>query len=463
MSLFGGIKSFKTDVLPSIKYNTGSIFDLNTGTFKQSYDNKWVCTGGIANAMSGIQGDGNTYKSTFMVSLIMRALGIYQNSNFMLVDTEDAIIQDLQRIARFNPFSPVNTEDEDRFIPIRGAVYDLGDILTIVRELAEEKKKHASDYIIETPFIDPISRERCRAWAPTFLAIDSLTEIVSEEEAKMLEEKGIDDKGTKRIFMVDGAKKTIFLRHLRRYCEQYGICVFVSAHLGNDINIESHVPQAAHLPFMRQNKRPKGTGSKFRMLMSTLIEARKATPYKDSTNKASQYPKGDTHMNEINKLLIAMIRCKSNISGSDFNYIVSQLDGYLDDLTCHDYICSGKPEVKKSNGCVGSDSGGWAPVIYPEATKATRKQIRSILQGSYEQRRATEILAHLKYMKEEWSQSALPFPIAHITPDKMLDAFNSSKTHKLADILNSRGYWTDHDPEGREYMSILDICSHIVE
>ena len=433
--------------LGSINYNTGTLFDYQVGNTKLGYDGKFYINGGFGNCITGWSGKGGLFKSTLTASLMMNAMGIYRDADGVLDDTEDAISRDPQRIANFTPHRPVDI-DESLDI-VSGTIYDVDKMTDYIKQICTEKEKNRKKLIIETPFVDKIGKRK-KAWIPTFVMIDSFSELEGATERAMLNEHGITGKKTKTMWMIDGAAKTIFIRTMRKYCEKYGICMILTAHIGKNIEIDSYGPTPKQLQHMNQSDRLKRVGSEFEYLTGLYMQTIKAAFIQDSTKKAF-YKKGDnTPDADINEVMAKVIRGKNNISGTIIPYVISQTHGLLPEVTNYHYL--------KINGLFGMTGSVQKQqlMFLPDVT-ISRNTIRELADSSYELRRALELTAQYLFIKQTWALDKIALDFT-ISAEELFDKITKSNSIKMNDLLNTRGYWS-YLKEEREYMSILDVLN----
>lgn len=450
LDLFSGIEV--NPCLPTATFNTGSMWDLMTGNAVEGMDGKWYIMGGMSNMIMSLQGKGSTYKSTLAASLIMRTMGIYQGVQMILDDTENAISRDMIRVCRMA--GEFTKEDLiKRILVVPGASNDINSLFEIVKKLCATKEANRKDFIIETPILDVTTLKATVAWMPTFVFLDSLSEAFSDDEAVLLEEGGFDDKKSKTAYMIDGNKKTLLLRTMRRYCEQYGICFVCTAHVGEMISMDGK-PVSKELQFQKQGEKTKNVGSKFKFL--TGILAQTATPkIQQDAEYRALYPSvtGSPGM-EINEVVATIQRCKNNMGGYSFPFIISQTDGLLNTVSNFHYL--------KENGYYGFVSDNkmkQQSVWLPEIT-LSRNTIRQQISDNYQLRRALEISAYYLYIKKNWATNTMPFDFSR-TPKELYDKLNQTPG-MIERILNSRSHWVYNaecaDAE-KEYLSIFDIVT----
>lgn len=437
-----------TQPLQTVSFHTDTLYDLLTGIIVQN-NGLWYVDGGYPSLISGVGGYTNAFKSTIVGSLIMRSLVIYPDSEFIALDTENALIRDLKRLQRFA--SNTDTNIMDRVYPLSGTNYDIGTFFTFIKDLCQKKLKNKKDYIFETPFID-VNTGKCGiAWIPTYVLVDSLTEFESAEERELFEKGGLDDGKTKTSNMVDGLKKTQLMRIMRKYCERYGIVFVATSQIDQTIDMGgpySGKPKK-QMQHMKMGDVFKNTGTAYKKLASTIIQANSAKILKDDTSKECWYPKGNTSPTDVNEVIISTLRCKTHGSGMNIPLVVSQADGLLNPLTHYHYL------KQEKYGIEGTTHNKIE--LYPEVS-VTRKTIREKTDNDLKFQRALQISAEVLFMKKYYNSQATKVNL----DVNMSDIYKKFKDLKiLDDILTTRGYWTYDKTNKQKYCSTLDILTMI--
>ena len=89
--------------------NTGTIFDMATGKFKDGCNGKQILDGGISSCM-GISGRAQTYKSGIAGSLIANAMLVHPESEALRFDSENTI----SGAERYDDFTPIDKPIHER-------------------------------------------------------------------------------------------------------------------------------------------------------------------------------------------------------------------------------------------------------------------------------------------------------------------------------------------------------------
>ncbi len=438
-----------TDEYPVVYYNTGTIFDLMTGEFVRGVDGKWYIAGGLCNHITGNYAAGNCFKTTFGLSLIGRSAAIYAGSEVEVLDTEGAHDFSGQRL--LNCAGELGKRLDLKNVSFRsGVTTTLGKMTSQLEAIGEHKLKNKKDFTIETPFIDPRTGKAVIAWLPTFYFPDSFSEVLSGNELSLLKDEGIEGKKTKTIFLVDGQQKTIFLRHLRRFCEMYGLVVYATCQVGSNVNMDSMSPVSKKTQFMKQDQALKAVGAKFYYLTRTLFEL--SSPTILQKDKQPEYGSKNNNIpyEDRNEVLAKVIRGKSNRSGIVFPLVFSQTMGLLNSLTSYHYL-------RRNNyfGLTGNMQNH-ACSFNPDV-KLSRNTASDVFEVDPQEARAMELMLHFAFLKHFMPCRAEVAKAWEMTPEELWGIFQSVDSPMVSDILNSRSFWCPPGAHPLPYLSIMDV------
>lgn len=433
----------------TVGFNTGTLFDLASGKFEQGIDGKWILDGGLSSMVAGFVGANGMYKTTFANSLIMRSMGIYDDAECIITDTENTIDRDKERARRMAEEFDIK---DNRIAWLKGVDYDLDSLYRLLKDIAAKKMAKRKEYLITTPFVDYKTGEALKVWKPTYIFIDSLTELVSSAEEELINgEKGVGlgDKASNTVYMLDGNKKTMLIRTLRRLAQRCGLVIVCTGHYDKKIQMDMYSPNPKETQFGKMDYATKGCGPRFKFL--TGLYVRTAAALLQDSNKGPMYPKGTTPASDINEVQVLLERCKANNSGSIVPFIVSQSTGLLNTVTNYHYL--------KANNYYGMNGNKQRQqsVLLPDLT-ISRNTIRELSEANEQLRRALEVTAQLKFIKNNWVPTNIPCDLS-IEPQGLFDKLTSDKNKGLMErVLTSRGYWT-YTKNEKEYLSIFEILN----
>lgn len=449
MSLLGDIEITSSE--DTVGFNTGTLFDLATGKFELGIEGKWWLNGGLGAFVTGVVGTNGSYKTTWANSIIARSLGIYPGTEEVVDDTENTLDRDKERaLAMAEEFDI----DPKRVMWLKGVDYPLDELFKIVMIICQRKQENKKKYMVKTPFIDPLTLQPLEVWQPTYLFVDSITELICSAEEELItgaKGVGVGDKASNTVYMLDGNKKTMFIRTMRRLAQQHGIIFVGTGHYDKKIQMDMYSPNPKETQWGKADYATRGCGSKFKFL--TGIYARVSAALLQDSNKEALYQDGATPANDINEVSVMVERCKANRSGCIVPFVVSQTKGLLNAVSNYHYL-----RINDYFGLNGNKQKQ-QPALMPDLT-ISRNTIREVTDSNAQVRRAIEVTAHLKFIQLNWITKNMPYDMS-ITPQALFDKLISDKNKNLVErVLNSRGYWTYAD-DGKEYLSVFDILDMI--
>jgi hypothetical protein len=372
-----------------------------------------------------------------------RTLGIYPKSEGLLIDYEDAISKNPNRVKGFSwPFEVPETN----FQMVQGVCYDINNTFKLINDIAMQKKDNPKEWQIDSPFIDPFTGKQAKAWIPHIIFTDSLTAMFTDEEIDMLLDSGIGTGKAKTYAMANGNAKAVFIGAVRRYAELYGMCFLMTAQIGDKIEMD-HFPSAKESPFMKQKDKAKGASAIFKTLCSNLFQMISCKVLKDGDDP--HYPFRNSPTDDVQEVTVQLIRTKTIGSGPATPIITSQEYGLLDSVTNFHYL-------KLNNGLLGNNRKQQAPLL-PDVT-ISRNTVREQTLENAQLRRALEISAQLCYIKHHWCTNKIPLNF-NISDEDMLKKLTEKKM--LDRVLNSRGYWTYDENNKQEYFACLDLLQMV--
>lgn len=426
--------------------NTGTIFDLATGKYVRGLNGKFYLNGGLS-LILGITGRGQTYKSSIAGSLMSNTLFRYDGLEASVFESEFTIPD----ATRYDDFVPEPVSDRIAFY--NRASMNLGDWYEHIKKIGEEKLKSKKEYMVESPFLDPITCKPYRVWLPTICMVDSWSKAGSSKEDDMYGGKNkVDDSSMNTLYMQEGGVKTRIMRALPTLASKYGIYVVLTAHVGNKIDMDPYNKAPKQLQYMKGTDKIRNVGSEFEFLTTTLMQTAGVQNLLTADRKESLYPYGRSPLTEVNEINAVMVRCKNNASGATTPYVVSQYQGILNYVTYFHLLRKNKNfGLTETRGKEGTE---YTPILTPDKS-VTRKNIRETTNRDYEICRALEIIAQICFIQNYWSSFGMPEYV--FTPiQKIAEKLQKSSSPAISDILNSEGHWSWGKRE-RPYMSTMDV------
>jgi hypothetical protein len=440
MGLFDELNVQENSFIPYL--NTGTLVDIAVGGFVPGVNNTMILNGGIG-MTNGVVGREQRFKSTTTISLMMGVLGRYINSDLLVNDTEFSIGTKERLLGMAD--MPVDT---DRIRLTDPSNYDMAGLFTEIRRIVKHKIENKKDYLVETPFINPKTLKPIMMYIPTLVMIDSWSKLYLQTVDDLYDKASLGDSQLNMVYMKDGNAKTQFMQHLPTLAAKAGIYFILTAHVGDKFEMDAFSKSPKDLQHMNQRDTIKNVGSQFNYLTSLLLENRTVTVLQDS-KKECQYPIVGCSPMELSSVKSVVNRCKNNISGTTMTHIVSQNNGIIRGLSNYELLLD-----NDSFGMTGNNIKKHVG-IYSEPT-LMRTTVRQQLRDSYELCRALEILAQLCYIQNYWSNTGTEEVSFRVLPEKFTEMVLAKKD-VIAEILNSRGYWTYDKKDPRKYMSLYDI------
>lgn len=432
-----------------MNYNTGTLFDLQTGRYVPGVDGNYYLNGGLAPHINAVVGPNGAFKSTIACTLLMRALGIYVDAEAIIEDTENSLDKDKSRATHMAE-DLYQASIENRIVWLKGIDYTLDDLHELIKKICFKKEANRKEYIVKTPFFDKMTGKNLMMWKPTFVFIDSLTELTAATEADLVEaekSKSISEANT--LAMVDGNKKTMFTHIIRRICQKYGVVLIVTGHFDKILQMDMYNPTPKDTTFSPKDWKTKGCGSKLKFLAS--IYARTFAALLQDSNKEPMYACGTGPMKDVLEIDLTIERCKTSNAGETLPFVGTQTLGLLNTVSNYHYL-----RLHNYFGLLGSKQKQ-QPWILPDTT-ISRNTIRELSDSNYQLRRALEITAQYCYIKNNWDTREYPVTFDK-DPQQLFDVLNSDKNKNLiSDILNTRGYWTYCECE-HPYMDLFQILA----
>jgi len=435
----------------TLGYNTDTLFDLSTGKYVPGIDGEWYLNGGFTPHVNAIVAQAGNYKSTLANSLIRRSHGIYTDADLIINDTENSLDKDKDRAAKM---AEEHYRPNNDIAWLKGIDYDLDTFDAWLKEYCGKKEDAIKELTRTTPFIDPATGKAQKIVVPTYLFIDSLTEMVCAGEEELLEgekSKGVGDSRANTVYMLDGNKKTLFLRTIRRRCQKSNMILVLTGHYDKTIQMDMYNPNPKETLFSKQDWKVKGCGSKLKFLSS--IYARCQAALLIDSNKEAFYSDGHTPAKDLHEISMVLERCKSANAGEITPYVCSQTHGLLNAVTNYHYL-----RLNNYFGLVGSKQKQ-SCVLYPDVS-VSRNTIREMCKADPKLRRAIQLTAQYCFIQKNWNTSEYPVDFSQ-SPEKIFDGLMSDKSKNVKDdVLNSRGYWTYDNSEDRpQYMSLFKVLS----
>lgn len=445
MNILSGMDTLDSGDNPN--FNTGTLFDLATGKYVQGIDGEWYLTGGLPMHITVFGGRNGHFKSTICNAFGQRIAAVYPDSDLIIEDTEDSLTKDKDRAyAMAEELAPQINRDNTQWL--KGIDYDLDSFDSWFKDYCIKKEAVGKDLMVDTPFFDEKTHQPIKVMVPTLMMMDSITELVTAVEEDMVngeKTQGIGDPKNNTVAMVDGNKKTLWIRTMRRRCQKYGIIFIGTGHYDKILEMDPYSPTPKETIVGKQSWKLKRCGSNLKFLAS-IYAITNASLLVDS-NKEPLYDDGSSASKDIFQVDVTLERCKTSCSGTTTPFVASQTKGFLNAVTNYHYL-----RLNNYFGLNGNKQKQ-QPFLMPDTT-ISRNTVRQIAGSSPQVRRALELAAQYCFIKNNWNTKDLHVDF-NMEPAKVFDLLNSDKKKTLVqDILNTRGYWTYGACE-IPYMSVI--------
>ncbi len=451
------IPKFERSPVVKAMLNIGGGFDIPTGVWMTGIHGESIINGGLG-AITGVVGIGNNFKSTIMHWMMLTACARIIQQHITSISTYDTEINiheaHLQEMAiRFKEFSGRDLFADMIWIVTDATVYDANKWFEVFKEFLNEKVKNGKQITVKSPFVDR-NGELMPMLVPTFGELDSITELKSEAEKKMLDDNELGESGANTFHMRAGLIKTRLMMELPSLIGASYHYFGITAQLGKDIPISTGGPMPAQptkkLQWLKNGDKIKGATDKFTFATNNCWHCYNATPLINQSTKAPEYPapgadpiSGDTDLMIVSA---RQLRSKSGPTGYVLEVIVSQKEGVL-------------PTLSEFHFIKGFDRWGisgtlqhYALDLYPD-TKLQRTTVRGKIDSDPKLCRAINITSELLQMK-------LFQPSTHselCTPKELYEDL-ITKGYDWNLLLQTRGWWTiNNDTHPVPFLSTRDL------
>ena len=414
------------DTAPPLRplLNVSPIFDVITGNWENGQNGSKILNGGIMPFIAFI-GEGNTFKSTIMNSVMIRVLARHPAMTLSTYETEGSFsISRMVQLA--SPYPDLAKEDfytnESRYSLTTSTDMDGEDWFNGVKKFAQMKLKEKSQ-IGTTPFIDASKHDGKTLLTmpyPTGICLDSMSEFRTGASREKMDKNKIDDKEVNDYFMRAGLEKSRMITEIPQFVGRAGIFLATTAHVDDTINM-TNKPERKKLTYMRQGQDIKRVPKNFSFLTNHCWEIIKSAPY-----------------------------YKSGLSGIPMQLIVSQSQGVLWNLSHYDIIAS-------REGLGVTRKGHSATVdFYPDKV-LMRTTVRDILDEDEKLARAVELSCEiaLMYMYKDSIDNKYRMTFEEIKQNVIDKGYDWDK------VLDTRGYWLYIEEEkelnAKPYLSGFDL------
>ena len=444
--LLSGVKA--SGFTPS--FNIGCLWDIPTGVYIKGKHGENLLSGGIAN-INAMCGRGNMYKTALLLYWILTVMDRYFSvTNFYDCEETMQVLRMIKHAKRMaQNLLGFDWEDESRFKLTKSKDMDGTEWYEFVKSVVKLREKMPKNQLKQTPFLDKHGNY-IEVLFPFITAIDSFSMFYTSATTKM-QDKGIGESERNMEFMRDGTAKTQMLRELGRVTTRGGIINMMTAHVGDEYQLDQYAPPQKRLGFLKNRSKLKDVPEKFTFLTTNCWQAVASSVLSHPDTKAPQFPrnseddlKGDT---DLMLVTVCTLRSKNGPSGILQDFIVSQSEGLMVGLTEFWYIKS------YDRYGIGGNDRNYFLDIYPEVS-LSRTTIRGKIDNDSKLRRALEITSEMCQMNNLWHD----LPPGYLCSPAELYTALKDKGYDWDRLLSTRGWWTfDNDSHPIPFLSTKDL------
>lgn len=441
---------------PSVRplLNLGCLMDIPTGRYRVGVHGESTLNGGLAH-ITGIGGAGNTFKSTLAHYMTLICVARHIKASAVVYDTEISLM--MERLVELSwwmdEIGEGLIEEIERVILGDKTTQSANEWFEAFKSFLAEKRKDPKNNRLKTPFLDKDGKQ-IEAPVPSLFEIDSLSQMDFDVVLTMQEKNEVGSSGMNMEAMKAASAKSQMLNQLPGIAGSSGAHVILTAHVGEEHQLDPMSPPKKKLAFLKQGIKFKNVPEKFTFLTNNCWYVTGSKPLQNQSTKGAEYPRtredvmsGDTDLFIINVL---NVRAKSGPTGMPIDIIVSQKEGILPSLSEFHYV--------KTNGRFGL--GGHDRAYYfelkPEVSMQ-RTTVRSKLREDYRLRRAAEITAEMCQMKNLWFDTDND---KHCSPAILYEDLKGLG-YDWDILLNTRGWWAFEgcEPEDLPFLSTMDLLN----
>lgn len=438
--------------------NLGFPFDQATGGWTYSDIGEMVCTGGLWRT-TGISAHGNSFKSAMVLWMLLISIRRYHKATATIYETEGSM--DLERIAALAVQAGVPEEwvyAQERLIYTDITEYEHGNIFWSEYKKMISNRTGEYNKPLTSPFLNPANKKPYTFRIPIVGAIDSLsmfgtnsTDLIDEKT----ERETLGEAGRNMQAMHDGRAKAELLRELPRVTSRNDIYLIMTAHVGEQHQLNPREPLRKQMAFLRQGLKFKGVSEQFKYIPNTVWFADSSTPLVNTGTREPEYPERGVNYNtrdpDLFEVSYFTIRNKGNDSGIVFPLVFSQSEGYLPHLTAYHYV-----KVQGRKWGLGGNDRNFHFELLPDVN-LQRTTVRTELNNNVKLQAAARLTAEMVALKfanhKVWDQYGF---------ETMGEVIKGLKDNgfDLDILLNTRDYWIFNEHEKFEplpFMSCVDM------
>ena len=406
------------EIKPKILINIHPMIDYLTCNFLTGPKGEVIINGGLQ-AITGVFGPPNAYKSVFSIEMQLAALATLSLTHSIHKtpksfasggdhDTEGNI--ETSRIQGFaNKY-----EDLVNLFDVDAPIYEVSDLAEYTGDEYFDMLKGFTEAVVKsgtkveyTAFKDKHGKT-IKDFIPYIALLDSMSKLTSSVSIEGMTKTKTMDGSTNMFPVRDGKFKFMFINDFVRRGNRSNTKLMLTGHSGEKMNLDTS-PSAKYnvdttrLQYLQSNLYLKGVPKDIESLTSIIYYIQRSKSLIHNETKDVFYPLGKgltIDKTDLNLIQVLPLRNKHGLSGPILDFIVSQKDGMLWDLTSFNFIRTYKDKKEYKDVMFGLDGSriNYHSVFLPEV-KLSRTTIRDKLDGNAKLRRAIEITCELLLIK----------------------------------------------------------------
>lgn len=440
--------------------NVGCLMDIPTGQYVKGKYGESILNGGQA-LITGLGGRGNTYKSTLAHYLQLVILNRYASASENIYDTEMSLGE--ARIRALSNELPYIREQDlvgtGRLVISDSTVMSGNVWFESIKGFCKAKVAASKETVATTPFIGRDGKN-IPAFIPSLAMADSLSRMNIDAVDAILDKNNIGESGNNVEALRSSHAKNQMLIQLPVLTAESGLYMTFTAHVDDELKMDPYAPSQHKLSFLKNGLKFKYVSNQFSFLMNNLWYCFSASPLKNATTKAAEYPRNpndnDKTNNDLMVVTVQNLRGKYGPSGTPFELIVSQSEGVLVGLSEFHYL------KQYERFGIGGSLQNYYLELLPECG-LSRTTIRSKVSENPKLKRALEITSELCQIFNLWHQ----LPTVKLKSPKEIYETLKSRGYDWDILLGqTRGYWVfleDEKNEPLKFLSTMDILNMCLE
>jgi hypothetical protein len=238
-----------------------------------------------------------------------------------------------------------------------------------------------------------------------------------------------------------------------------GTRFILTAHMGKNNEMSKgpfHVVEKK-ISYLSSDKKVRGVPTEFFELPQVVYEAKNGRKFMNQSTKQAEFPREEGSLGiDLHIVKMVVLRNKAGLTGMEFPIIMSQGEGYQQELSDLMFLKEKYPGNPENYGIEGHNRS-YYPTFYPDV-KLSRPQFRKLCDKDPKIGRALQLLADLRqlYVFREDIVGELNLPI--LSPEEVYKKVTDNG-FSWDEILETRPWYTmdNYNPKLPNYLSIIDL------